>query len=126
MDDFGTGYSSLSYLKHFPISTIKIDKSFIQDVTTNKKDAQLVQAIVMLSKGLELDVICEGIEKAEHLAFLKNLDCKAGQGYFFARPMAVKDFEYFLQEHEVMSLHSTVDVTNRDCRFNPNIPLGTY
>lgn len=125
LDDFGTGYSSLSYLKHFPISTIKIDRSFIQDVTTNKKDAQLVQAIVMLSKGLELDVICEGIEKVEHLAFLKNLNCKAGQGYFFARPMAINDFENYLLNHDAISLPAAMDGSNGDCRFNPDTPLGT-
>ncbi len=118
LDDFGTGYSSLSYLKHFPISTIKIDQSFIQEVTTNKKDAQLVQAIVMLSKGLELDVISEGIEKAEHLTFLKKLGCKAGQGYYFSRPITEKDFESYLLEHDAMLLSSTNDVSNRNRRFS--------
>ena len=97
LDDFGTGYSSLSYLKNFPISTIKIDRSFVQDAIKNKKDAQLVQAIVLLSKGLDIDVIGEGIENAEQLAFLKRLECKFGQGYYFSRPLTTMDFRYFLR-----------------------------
>ena len=117
LDDFGTGYSSLSYLKHFPISTVKIDKSFVKDVTTNKKDAQLVQAIVMLARGLELDVTCEGIEKAEHLAFLKSLNCKAGQGYYFSRPVTAKDFERYLIAHGVMSPHIAKFASDRDSQI---------
>ncbi len=98
LDDFGVGYSSLSYLKDFPITTLKIDKSFVNDATTNKKVAQLVNAIVMMSKGLELDVISEGIEDIEQLSFLKNLGCKVGQGYYFYRPLTVEDFNLHLQK----------------------------
>jgi diguanylate cyclase (GGDEF)-like protein/PAS domain S-box-containing protein len=93
LDDFGTGFSSLNYLKHFPISAIKIDRLFVQDALINKKNAKLVQAMVMLSKSLEIDVIGEGIENAEQFVFLKKLRCKFGQGYYFARPMTAKDFK---------------------------------
>ncbi len=103
LDDFGTGYSSLSYLKNFPISTIKIDRSFIQDATKNKKDAQLVQAIVMLSAGLELDVIAEGIEEEEQLEFLKKLGCKSGQGYYFSRPLPKDDFDSYLCQQGIIT-----------------------
>lgn len=104
LDDFGTGYSSLSYLKHFPISTIKIDRSFIKDITCNEKDTQLVRAIIMLSKGLNLFVVGEGIEKPEHYAFLKNLGCNAGQGYYFKRPLSENDFETYLQQQKVLPM----------------------
>ncbi len=105
LDDFGTGYSSLSYLKHFPISTLKIDKTFVNDATTNKKDAQLVKAIVMMSAGLDLDVVGEGIENAEQLSFLKNLGCKAGQGYYFSRPLTAEDFSNYLLEQDIITLY---------------------
>ncbi len=107
LDDFGTGYSSLSYLKHFPITTLKIDKSFVNDATTNKKDAQLVKAMVMMSAGLDLDVVGEGIENAEQLSFLKSLGCKAGQGYYFSRPLNTKDFGNYLLEQNAITLYST-------------------
>ena len=105
LDDFGTGYSSLNYLKNFPISTLKIDKSFVNDATTNKKDAQLVKAMVMMSAGLDLDVVGEGIENAEQLAFLKSLSCKAGQGYYFSRPLTAEDFGNYLLEQNTITLY---------------------
>lgn len=110
LDDFGTGYSSLSYLKHFPISTIKIDRSFIRDVTTDKKDAQLVNAILMMGKGLDIDVIGEGIEKPEHLAFLKQFGCKAGQGYYFSRPLPADEFEAYLLQQGAISDYSVTEI----------------
>ncbi|MDH5552067.1 MAG: EAL domain-containing protein [Nitrosomonas sp.] len=112
LDDFGTGYSSLSYLKHFPISTIKIDRSFIRDVNTDKKDAQLVHAILMMGKGLEIDVIGEGIEEPEHLAFLKQYGCKAGQGYYFSRPLPVHEFEAYLLQQGAIADDSVTATAN--------------
>jgi len=106
LDDFGTGYSSLSYLKHFPISTIKIDRSFVKDVTTNEKDARLVQAIVMLGNALELNVIGEGIEQAGHVDYLRNLSCGGGQGYYFSKPLTVEEFGMYLNQN------ATVNVVN--------------
>ncbi len=107
LDDFGTGYSSLSYLKHFPITTLKIDRSFVNDSTTNKKDAQLVKAMVMMSTGLDLGVVGEGIENAEQLSFLKSLGCKAGQGYYFSHPLNAEDFGNHLQEKDAITLYPT-------------------
>jgi EAL domain-containing protein (putative c-di-GMP-specific phosphodiesterase class I) len=88
MDDFGTGYSSLNHLMLFPIDTLKIDKSFVQDVLTNANAATIVTAIVQLGKSLELEVIAEGIETDEQLRFLALRGCDSGQGYYFGPPVS--------------------------------------
>jgi len=87
IDDFGTGYSSLSYLKRFPIDTLKIDQSFVRDVTKGEDHAALVRAIIAMSRSLALNVIAEGVENVEHADFLKQEGCNEMQGYYFARPM---------------------------------------
>lgn len=92
IDDFGTGFSSLSYLKKFPISIIKIDKSFIQDVTKDDESAGLVQAILYMAKSLKLQVVAEGVETEEQAAFLKNHDCDFVQGYLYSKPIEGDDF----------------------------------
>jgi diguanylate cyclase (GGDEF)-like protein len=97
IDDFGTGYSSLGYLKNLPIDILKIDKSFIRDITTNADDAALVMAIVTLSHNLRLKVIAEGVETEEQLRFLRLLRCDAWQGYLFSKPVPAADFEKLLQ-----------------------------
>src|SRR5438309_7397093 len=86
IDDFGTGYSSLSYLKHLPIDTVKLDRSFVSGATTDPKDAALVKAIVTLAHNLNLQVIAEGIETDEQHEFLRLLGCDEGQGYLLGRP----------------------------------------
>ncbi|HWL13656.1 MAG TPA: EAL domain-containing protein [Ureibacillus sp.] len=95
IDDFGTGYSSLGYLKNLPISTLKIDKSFIQDMT--KDDEAITDTIITLAKNLNLNVIAEGVEKEEQVAFLSARDCYLMQGYFFSRPMGAEEIakKYF-------------------------------
>ncbi len=87
IDDFGTGYSSLSYLKRYPISQLKIDKSFIRDVTIDSGDAALVLAIIAMGHSLDIPVIAEGIETEEQLAFLAHNHCDHGQGFHIGRPM---------------------------------------
>ncbi|MBW8185076.1 EAL domain-containing protein [Shewanella nanhaiensis] len=87
IDDFGTGYSSLSYLKSFPISVIKIDKSFVDNMLECQSDANLIKAIIMMGKSLELKLVAEGIETEEQLAFLHSLGCDFGQGYLISRPL---------------------------------------
>ncbi|MCW5958984.1 MAG: EAL domain-containing protein [Pyrinomonadaceae bacterium] len=93
IDDFGTEYSSLSYLKRLPIDILKIDQSFVQDLTENPDDIELVQAITTLAHNLRLKVIAEGVENAEQLQFLKDIDCDEWQGYYFSRPVTSDVFE---------------------------------
>jgi diguanylate cyclase (GGDEF)-like protein len=87
MDDFGTGYSSLATLKRFPLHTLKVDREFVKDLMTNSKDAALIQAIVTLGHGLDLDVIAEGVETLEQQEFLYSIGCDAMQGYLFSKPL---------------------------------------
>ncbi|MGE3302454.1 MAG: putative bifunctional diguanylate cyclase/phosphodiesterase [Hyphomonadaceae bacterium] len=92
MDDFGTGYSSLSYLRAFPFTKIKIDQSFVRDVSRNADSRAIVRAILSLGENLGLNVVAEGVEHAEDLAFLKEAGCRQGQGYFFSRPQPIEHF----------------------------------
>jgi diguanylate cyclase (GGDEF)-like protein/PAS domain S-box-containing protein len=87
IDDFGTGYSGLAYLKRLPIDTVKIDQSFVRDLTVDPDDAAIVTAIVAMARSLGVEVVAEGIESEEQLAELKRLGCHLGQGYLLARPM---------------------------------------
>jgi diguanylate cyclase (GGDEF)-like protein/PAS domain S-box-containing protein len=88
MDDFGTGYSSLATLKQFPLHTLKIDREFIKDLPTNSKDAAVIQAIVALGHGMNLEVVAEGVETLEQCNLLRSISCDAVQGYFFSKPLA--------------------------------------
>jgi diguanylate cyclase (GGDEF)-like protein/PAS domain S-box-containing protein len=99
VDDFGTGYSALGYLKSYPFDTLKIDKSFVQDVMKESEDAALVRAIITMAHSLGLKVIAEGVEEYDQLSFLKNNDCDYAQGYFFSRPIPVNEFSKWLLEH---------------------------
>lgn len=103
LDDFGTGFSSLSYLKRFPLDTVKIDKSFIRDLHDDRNDRGLVEAIIAMAETLGLHVVAEGIEDARQLALLKEMRCRYGQGYLFARPMAAEDFAAMLASERAKS-----------------------
>lgn len=97
IDDFGTGYSSLSYLHYFPIDILKIDRSFINDMTQDKGAHELVKSIIALGHNLNMKIIAEGIETPEQATMLKDLNCDNFQGYFYARPMPLGDLIKFIQ-----------------------------
>jgi len=97
VDDFGTGYSSLAYLKRFPVQTLKIDQSFVRDLTTEADGAGIVAAIIAMAKSLKLSVIAEGVETKEQLASLAKLKCDEYQGYYFSKPVPAQDFARLLQ-----------------------------
>jgi EAL domain-containing protein (putative c-di-GMP-specific phosphodiesterase class I) len=88
LDDFGTGYSSLSYLKHLPLDAIKIDRSFVLELTGDDTNLPIVQAVIALAHGLGIDVVAEGIETAEQLTLLRELACDRGQGFRTPAPPA--------------------------------------
>jgi diguanylate cyclase (GGDEF)-like protein/PAS domain S-box-containing protein len=99
MDDFGTGYSSLSYLKKFPLDTLKIDRSFIQDLTDNSEDVAIITAIITLGQGLKLSVVAEGVETENQMSCLRSLHCQEMQGYWFSPPLDAQAATQFLQAH---------------------------
>src|SRR6202171_4593456 len=91
IDDFGTGYSSLAYLKRFPLDALKIDRTFVRDLTMESDDAEIALAIINLAHNLKLKVVAEGVETEAQMNFLRSHGCDEMQGYYFARPMSVED-----------------------------------
>jgi len=92
IDDFGTGYSNLGYLKQYPIETLKIDQSFVSNITTNNNDRTIVEAVIQMAIKLELDTVAEGIETKEQARLIESAGCKYGQGYLWSRPVTEQDF----------------------------------
>jgi len=103
LDDFGTGYSSLSYLKRFPIHTLKIDKAFIDDLTSEQDERHMVASIISLAHNMGLNVVAEGVESEGQVNLLEDLDCEVIQGYYFSRPLSEADFTSFLMQQKQQS-----------------------
>ena len=104
IDDFGTGYSSFSYLKNLPITTLKIDKSFVDDICSNDKDKNISNTIIILSKNLGFKTVAEGIEYKEQEELLKQMKCDIGQGYFYSRPLKADDVLNFISSNTIKQL----------------------
>ena len=98
IDDFGIGYSSLSYIKKLPINALKIDQSFINDITSNPDDAAIATAVINLAQSLRLSVIAEGVENEEQAKLLNSLECPEMQGFFFSRPLSAEKFPFLLNK----------------------------
>jgi len=117
IDDFGTGYASLAQLKKFPISTIKIDKVFIDDITRSSQDANLVKAILSLSENLNLDTVAEGVETFEQVEVLASLGCDVIQGYVYSKPVSAKNLCALLSKKVTLA-----DIENENNNKIVNFP----
>lgn len=104
IDDFGIGYSSLSYLKYCPIDALKIDRSFVRDITTDSDDAAIAKAVIELAHSMKLKVIAEGVETVEQLEFLHGQQCDGIQGYYLSRPISGQKSSNSSKVESMMSL----------------------
>ena len=99
IDDFGTGYSSLSYLQKLPVDTLKIDRSFVQNIEVNNKDFEIAKTIINLAHSLGLQVVTEGIETSQQVEIFQQLRCEFGQGYLFSPPLNPTEVMDFLNQN---------------------------
>ena len=97
IDDFGTGYSSLSYMKRFPIDTLKIDQSFVRNLTTDADDASIVNAVINMGSSLHMLVVAEGVETSEQAELLRAQDCPEAQGFYFSHPVVPRGIAQMLE-----------------------------
>ncbi|MGP6157226.1 MAG: EAL domain-containing protein [Vulcanimicrobiaceae bacterium] len=104
LDDFGTGYSALAYLKHLPVDTLKIDRTFVRDLPTDRGDAAIVSAVVALGHARDMTVVAEGVETAEQATLLRRLGCDALQGFHFSRALPAARLEAVLRAWDGASL----------------------
>jgi len=102
IDDFGTGYSSLSYLRKFPLDALKIDQSFVRQITTTPEETTIVSAIISMAQSLNLRIVAEGVETAEELAFLEARECEEAQGYYFSKPVPAEQFAALLAAQQAL------------------------
>ena len=102
MIDFGTGYSSLSYLKHLPINTLKIDRTFIMDILSDDYDKNIVNTVITMAHGMDLKVIAEGVETQQQFDLLNEMGCDEIQGYLLSRPVPADEITELLKKFETM------------------------
>jgi EAL domain-containing protein (putative c-di-GMP-specific phosphodiesterase class I) len=105
IDDFGTGYSSLAYLKRLPVDELKIDRSFVQHMTSIETDATIVRSTVTMAHGLGLQIVAEGVEDEATWDLLAAFDCDAAQGYYMSRPLPAQDLEHWLRNTKQIVAH---------------------
>jgi EAL domain-containing protein (putative c-di-GMP-specific phosphodiesterase class I) len=110
IDDFGTGYSSLAYLKLFPISTLKIDRSFVKDIETDPDDASICDITVLLAHKLGMEVVAEGVETEAQLKYLLSIGCEKIQGYLISKPLPAEQMERFIRNYTTMTRLGTIDL----------------
>jgi len=106
IDDFGTGYSSLAYLQQIEAHKLKIDLSFVRDVTTNRSSASIVKTIIAMGHSLDLEVIAEGVEHPDQARYLRSLQCDVMQGYLISRPLPTDEITRFLMSFEPLQFPS--------------------
>lgn len=101
MDDFGSGYSSFNLLKDMPVDELKIDKEFLESTDDSKKSRYIIEKIVQMAHGLDIHVVCEGVERAEQVEFLRKIECDIIQGYYYSKPMPMDEFEKYLTKFDL-------------------------
>ena len=99
VDDFGTGYSSMSYLQKLPVTRLKIDKSFLENVPGSEENEAIIKASIALAKTFKLHITAEGIENVEQKEFLQALECDVGQGYYYAKPLDLEALKSYYKKH---------------------------
>ena len=122
-DDFGTGYSCLQHLKCCPISTLKIDQSFVAGLANDRRDQTIVHTVIQLAHGLGMDVVAEGVETSASLDLLRQADCDTGQGFLFAKPMPAAAFAVFVSQWRGATMNASDSTTTSCCVCCKEIPL---
>jgi len=129
IDDFGTGYSSFAHLKQFPVDALKIDRSFLSQLSENPEGETLLRTLVQLGKALSMETVAEGIELHDQLSLLRDECCDSGQGFLFARPLTVEDAEAFIRDWRPGELMSSeelpvVEMSSPGARRQPLLAAG--
>ena len=101
MDDFGSGYSSFNLLKDMAVDELKIDKEFLESTDDSKRSRYIIEKIVQMAHGLDIRVVCEGVERKEQVEFLREIECVIIQGYYYSKPMPMADYEKYLLQFDL-------------------------